>query len=56
MGYGASSETRGNYYLRTHRNVYRLSLGYESLKFRKTMICYGTKLPCKYEDEFIDRT
>lgn len=55
MGFIASKEIRGNFYLRTHRNVYRLSLGNESLHFKETKICYGENLPCKYEDEFIDQ-
>jgi hypothetical protein len=57
MGFIASSETRGNFYLRTHRNIYRLSLGQQSLYFKETEICYGPRElgKCHFEDEFVDR-
>lgn len=58
MGYEASKELRGNYYLRTHRNVYKLSLGKQSLNMSYTLVCYGPQTPdnCRLIPEFADKS
>lgn len=52
MGYSLNVAARGNYYLRTHRNVYRMSVGATGVHYKKTKKCKDNK--CTYQDEFMD--
>lgn len=53
MGFGTDEKVRGKFYLRTYRNVFKMSLGSAGLYFNQTNVCYGPT-NCQLRDEFFD--
>lgn len=52
MGHSLNVSARGNFFLRTHRNVYRMSVGSSGVHYRKTKVCKDDI--CIYQEEFMD--